>query len=281
MKGAAMEMETEQTTKTPNKELAQLCQQILANTTQKKNGQTWSDTVKKTEKTCHGFDLYEEDGIVYAEPTEEYVREMKAKRLSFACIPHMYEKARFRHLSTKYYKEDMTEVFQKLKDYTANFENAKKEGVGLYLWSAQKGSGKTMSVCALANELLENDYQVRFATSARILQEIRNTYSNTTTYTESQMMSDLKTCELLIIDDFGVEKITDWVREKMYEIINERYLANRPTIFTANNDIKDLPYDERITNRIEQMCVAIHYPEVSVRGAIGKLRQNFLDRFKK
>jgi DNA replication protein DnaC len=95
------------------------------------------------------------------------------------------------------------------------------------------------------------------------------------------MMSDLKTCELLIIDDFGVEKITDWVREKMYEIINERYLANRPTIFTANSDIKDLPYDERITNRIEQMCVAIHYPEVSVRSAIGKLRQNFLDRFKK
>jgi DNA replication protein DnaC len=279
MKGAAVEMRTEQTVQ--NKELEQLCQQILANTTQKKNGQTWSDTVKKTEKTCHGFDLYEEDGIVYAEPTEEYVREMKAKRLSFACIPHMYEKARFRHLSTKYYKEDMTEVFQKLKDYTANFENAKKEGVGLYLWSAQKGSGKTMSVCALANELLENDYQVRFATSARILQEIRNTYSNTTTYTESQMMSDLKTCELLIIDDFGVEKITDWVREKMYEIINERYLANRPTIFTANNDIKDLPYDERITNRIEQMCVAIHYPEVSVRSAIGKLRQNFLDKFKK
>ena len=240
-----------------------------------------SNITKKTEKTCLGFDLYEEDGIVYAEPTEEYVREMKAKRLSFACIPHMYEMARFRHLSTKHYNEDMTETFQRLKDYAANFDKAKKEGVGLYLWSAQKGSGKTMSVCALANELLENDYQVRFATSARILQEIRNTYSNTTAYTESQMMSDLKTCELLIIDDFGVEKITDWVREKMYEIINERYLANRPTIFTANNDIKDLPYDERITNRIEQMCVAIHYPEVSVRSAIGKLRQNFLDKFKK
>lgn len=225
--------------------------------------------------------MYEVDGIVYAEPTEEYIREMKAKRLSFACIPRMYELARFRHLSTKHYQEDMTERFQQLKDYVTNFDKVKKDGVGLYLWSAQKGSGKTMSVCALANELLENDYQVRFATSARILQEIRNTYNDKSDYTESQMMTDLKTCELLIIDDFGVEKITDWVREKIYEIINERYLANRPTIFTANSDIKDLPYDERITNRIEQMCITVHYPEVSVRSSIGKLRQNFLDRFRK
>lgn len=227
------------------------------------------------------FDVYEVDGIVYAEPTEAYTREMKAKRLSFACIPSMYEHTRFNHLTTTQYGEDITERFDKLRSFAENFEEMKKSGAGLYIWSGKKGSGKTMSVCALANELLEKDYQVRFATSARILQEIRNTYSNSSEYTESRMMSDLKTCELLIIDDFGVEKVTDWAQEKMYEIINERYLAERPTIFTANTDIKDLPYNERITSRIEYMCVNIHYPEVSVRSVMGKVRQGILNHFKR
>lgn len=201
--------------------------------------------------------------------------------MQFACIPHMYEVVRFKHLTNKYYDEDMTEKLGQIKAFADNFEAAKKGGAGLYLWSETKGSGKTMTACALANELLEQGYQVRFATSARILREVRNTYKDNAEYTENQMLADLKTCELLIIDDLGVEKITDWVQEKMYEIINERYLAARPTIFTANTDIKDLPYNERVSSRIEQMCVNIHYPETSVRSRVGMIRQGFLKKFKK
>jgi len=219
------------------------------------------------------FNLFEEDGIVYAEPTESYLREMNAKRLAFASIPHIYEDTRFEHLKTEYYKADVTPLLDQVKSFAKDFDLAKTTGTGLYIWSEQKGSGKTMTVCALANELLSQGKQVRFATSARILQEIRNTYQQNAEYSESRMMGDLKTCELLIIDDFGVEKVTDWVQEKMYEIINERYLASRPTIFTANTSIDKLPYNERVTNRVGAMSIELHYPEESVRKMTGMLKK--------
>jgi DNA replication protein DnaC len=268
MKGAAMEMRTEQTVQ--NKELEQVCQTILSKVCQKRNSES---RLKCSGSSGDDFTLVEVDGIVYAELTDDYIQRMNAKRLAFASIPHIYEDTRFEHLRTDCYKTDITPLLEQVKNFASDFELAKQTGAGLYIWSEQKGSGKTMTVCALANELLSQGKQVRFATSARILQEIRNTYQQNAEYSESKMMGDLKTCELLIIDDFGVEKVTDWVQEKMYEIINERYLASRPTIFTANTSIDKLPYNERVTNRVGAMSIELHYPEESIRRMAGMLKK--------
>ena len=111
----------------------------------------------------------------------------------------------------------------------------------------------------------KHDTGVKFATSMNILAEIRRTYDNDSEYTESQLLDALVMAEVLVVDDFGTEKATQWVRDKFYQIVNSRYVERKITIFTSNEPIQGLDYDERITNRIKERCYQIDFPEESVR----------------
>ena len=84
------------------------------------------------------------------------------------------------------------------------------------------------------------------------------------------MLNDLSTVDILIIDDFGTEKISEWVNEKYYYIINERYIAKKVTIFTSNDSLSELSYNSRITNRILEKTLQLRFPEESVREHIAK-----------
>jgi DNA replication protein DnaC len=69
-------------------------------------------------------------------------------------------------------------------------------------------------------------------------------------------MEAVKTAELLVMDDLGSEKVTSWVQERLFVIVNHRYQEERPTIFTSNIAPKDLPTQlgERTASRIMSMC---------------------------
>lgn len=158
-----------------------------------------------------------------------------------------------------------------IKEYLKAFDEAKATGTGLYIFSAAKGSGKTRMAASIANELMyKHDTAVKFSTSTRILNEIRRTYDRDTDMTENRLLDALSTVDVLVIDDFGTEKVTDWVRDKFYEIINGRYVEKKVTIFTSNQDLKTLQYDDRITSRIKEMCYLVYFPEESVRDLIAK-----------
>ena len=85
---------------------------------------------------------------------------------------------------------------------------------------------------------------------------------------EHQLLEDLSKAEVLIIDDFGIEKVKDWIEEKLYHVINARYINRLITIFTSNLPIEDLEYDERITNRIKEKCFPLAFPDESIRDYI-------------
>ena len=91
--------------------------------------------------------------------------------------------------------------------------------------------------------------------------------------TEHQLLDDLSKAEVLIIDDFGIEKVKDWIEEKLYHIINARYINRLITIFTSNLPIERLDYDDRITNRIKEKCFPLVFPNESVRDYIAE--ENF------
>ena len=74
-----------------------------------------------------------------------------------------------------------------------------------------------------------------------------------------------------MIDDFGTEQQEKpWINEKFYQIINNRYIDKKITIFTSNTALGDLKFDERITNRIKERAFQIPFPEESVRDIIAK-----------
>ncbi len=202
-------------------------------------------------------------------------KQRQESKLRFAMIPETYKDVRLKDITAKYYGQESSKsvikvVSKSVKMYLDNLFANIDDGMGLYFWSETKGSGKTMMAAALANELINEHHRyVKFATSLDILDEIKATYGrryrDEEESAESKLLKDLVSAEFLIIDDFGTERATDWAGEKFYQIVNKRYINKKVTIFTSNYDLKTLKYDDRITNRIRERCLIIHFPEESVR----------------
>lgn len=193
-------------------------------------------------------------------------------KLKFASIPETYKNITLKDVSTNFYtrqdsRDKMKAVARLIKWYLDNIDTNIENGKGLFFWSKTKGSGKTMVATALANELINvHGKYVKFATSLDILDEIRATYNkHDSEDNENNLIKDLVAAQILVIDDFGTERATDWAGEKFYQIVNKRYIDKKVTIYTSNHDLTTLKYDDRITNRIKERSYIIPFPEESVR----------------
>lgn len=209
-----------------------------------------------------------------------------SRRLRFAEIPEAFRELTLKTFRSDVYREQeskqrITAACKLIKTYLDDFEEQKDAGMGLYIWSRTKGSGKTRMAAGIANELLGN-HTVKFAVSMAIIQEIKNTWRKDAEYSENKLLDALSTAEVLIIDDFGVESPAGWINDKFYQIINERYINRKVTIFTSNDPLDKLRYDDRITNRIKERTYQISFPEESVREYIAENKQReLLERMKK
>ena len=219
----------------------------------------------------------DEDGHWFAEdcPCGIKKKRMEQERLKFAEIPKMYKDFVMKDLkSSVYLKTESKKVFsqagQLVSDWLRKLPEELEKGEGLYFFSNARGSGKTMVACCLANEIMKRyEKSVKFTTSLRILDEIKNTWGSREN-AEGKLIEDLSRTEILIIDDFGADSGKDWINEKFYGIVNGRYVDKKITIFTSNCRISELKYDERITNRILERSLEIPFPEESVREHIAE-----------
>lgn len=235
---------------------------------------------------CHGEEwVYEldEDGVEYAAPCKCREQKVMDRRLKFAELPGSLKEIRLNTFSlARYTRQESKQIAaiacRGVKFYLDNLDAMMEKGMGLYLWSMEKGSGKTRMAASIANELmLEHGIQVKFATSLNILQEIKGTWGRDgNKQQEGHLLDALQTVQVLVIDDFGTEEAKDWIREKFYQILNERYLNKLPTILTSNFPLDGLQYDRRITNRLQENTFQIHFPEESVREVIAKENAEYM-----
>lgn len=132
------------------------------------------------------------------------------------------------------------------------------------------GTGKTVQAIFLAladlrngfvKEEQEGSHSALFISVPELLFEFKNTYSNPESETtENDLIKKYSTVDLLILDDFGVEKTTDWSFQLLYIIINRRYENMKKTIFTSNFSLTQLAEklgDDRLPSRIQQMCETV------------------------
>lgn len=225
-----------------------------------------------------GWIPYKKDGLWFAKECECRAKEIAESRLRFANIPEL-----FRELTLKTFRADIyrgPESVAKInlacnivKRYLSNFEEMEAAGMGLYLVSHTKGSGKTRMAVGIANELIARGKQIKFAVSSAILKEIKDTWHEGSDYTESRLIDQLCLTEILVVDDFGTEKISDWVNEKFYQILNERYVRKKVTIFTSNEKLCESKYDERIISRLKENCYEVEFPEESVRELLAEQKK--------
>ena len=159
------------------------------------------------------------------------------------------------------------------KEYVENFDNRlPKRGEPLperngFFISGTKGSGKTHIAAAIANYLLSNGTAVICMTERDLFGRIRRTYSRDGG-DESEVLETYKRVPLLIIDDLGKEKPTDWTISTLYSIIDGRYDRAMPLIITTNYDPDSLARRltpqgddgttaECIIDRMNEVCAAI------------------------
>lgn len=230
---------------------------------------------------CHGQGRYlyiSPEGYEFARECDCgcLKREIMERKLRFANIPEAFKDFRMNSFSVSKYRSDNSkELIRKsckaVAYWLENFDDMRKHGKGLYLYSMTKGSGKTRMAASIANELIhEKRIMVKFATSVQIISEIKATWNRENGISESKLLEQLISADVLVIDDFGTERETNFVSEKFYSIVNGRYVDKKITIFTSNMSLDDLKYDGRITNRIKERNYLIPFPEESVREHIAE-----------
>lgn len=154
-------------------------------------------------------------------------------------------------------REDL-EAFTVLDNYKNDVLNMVDEGRGLYIWGKSTGNGKTSWACKIMsyffrkiafNTGLENEGLYIFLPT--FLEDLRDNYDNKDPEFD-EILRMIKTCRLLIIDDIGAERVTDWVRERMVSIINTRVSNNLTTIYTSNLSPEELRSElgDRIASRV-------------------------------
>lgn len=119
------------------------------------------------------------------------------------------------------------------------------------------GSGKTHLSVAIIRELFDlgnlKEDNCRFIVVPELMHDMRESYR---TGEECRNYSRAKTSFLVIFDDLGSEKPSEWVREQMFLLINYRYNNCLPTIITTNYDIEELEekLSKRVVSRLFEMC---------------------------
>lgn len=133
--------------------------------------------------------------------------------------------------------------------------------------SGPVGGGKSHLAAAIANQLLQADMTVAYASVPELMQFLRAGFSDDTT---GQRMQALKDVEVLVLDDIGAEQLTPWVDEQLFVMINARYLKERPTIFTSNLRSEAIP--ARISSRVAELALELVIPVSDYRRYIGRVR---------
>ena len=149
--------------------------------------------------------------------------------------------------------------------YAENWEDMKANSSGLLLWG-NVGTGKSFFAGCIANALLEKGVPVLMTNFSRIL----NTLTGMHFEDRNQFIDSLNRYSLLIIDDLGIERNSEFALEQVFNVIDSRYRSKKPLIVTTNltltelNNAPDVAH-RRIYDRILERCAPIRINNRNIR----------------
>jgi DNA replication protein DnaC len=202
------------------------------------------------------------------------------KLLEDARIPRRYQHCDLDHFVT-YGNESLEQAVKQARWLVANYFQTTR---GLFLLG-QPGVGKThLAVAVLKGIVQQHRVHGLFYDLSQLLRVIRSTYNPAVRTSESDVLVPVMTADLLVLDDLGREKTSEWVEETLNLIVNTRYNERRLTLFTSNYDIIDDADPDslqarvgyRMYSRLHEMCELVHlsgadYRELPLNGGVDDL----------
>ena len=160
--------------------------------------------------------------------------------------------------------------------YADNFDKMQAENIGYLLWGSV-GTGKSFFAACIANALMEKEIPVRMTNFAAVLNDLSGSFEG-----RNQYIARLCRYPLLILDDFGMERGTEYALEQVYNVIDSRYRSGKPLIATTNLSLDELQHPQdtphaRIYDRLLEMCAPILFTGTNFRR---QTAQSKLDKLK-
>lgn len=157
-------------------------------------------------------------------------------------------------------KATMSEEIVKCKRYADAWDDMRRENSGLLLWG-NTGNGKTFAAACIANELIDRGIPAMITSFPRILNA---------GYDKQEIIKQVHYYPLMVIDDLGAERSSEYAMETVYTVIDERYRSKKPLIVTTNLTLdelckpKNMDY-QRIYDRVIEMCTPLVFKGDNLR----------------
>ena len=228
-----------------------------------------------------GWKLIERDGRSAVTRCDCWRATLTEKLMQEAQIPRRYQHCDLEHFVT-YGNESLEQAVKQARWIVANYFQTTR---GLFLLG-QPGVGKThLAVAVLKGIVTQHRVHGLFYDLSQLLRLIRSTYNPAVRTSESEVLRPVMDADLLVLDDLGREKTSEWVEETLNLIVNTRYNERRLTLFTSNYDISNDLTDPdslqvrvgaRMYSRLHEMCEFLHlsgadYRELPVNGGVDDL----------
>jgi len=204
------------------------------------------------------------DGVRRVVRCECWQQQLTQRLVEEARIPPRYRRCDFDNFQVYPQNEKLANAVDAVRRFAQSFPNVAK-GICLI---GPHGIGKTHLAVAALRAALARGNQGLFYEVSDLLRLIRSTYNPVIKTAEMDILQPLLSAQLLVLDDVGKEKTSEWVEETMTFIVNARYNQRLITVFTSNyDDTPDLDSLEslqvrvgaRMYSRMHEMCDFIDY----------------------
>lgn len=181
------------------------------------------------------------------------------------------------------YKKDIQHIHKIANSLVFNFDEWKNNSKGIYLWSKTPGSGKSfLAACIAKSAMMKNNVRMKFITATDYIDKVSEGYTLRKQGCYDSPTEIYKECEILVLDDIGVQLNKEWQNQELFNLINERFSKPVVTIYTSNLPVDALNVMESIKSRIYGSSIVIQMPEESIRSKKAEEHQNaFLSRILK
>jgi DNA replication protein DnaC len=234
--------------------------------------------------------IVQADGERYAQPCECRLQVQAARMLKRAAIPKRYEHCTLDSYEPGYGEADqsLAAAYMMARNFVTGYP-VTTEGRGLLL-TGDLGIGKThLAVGILQALILEKGVRGLFCDYRDLLKRIQESYNPSVSTTELQILAPVFEAEVLVLDELGAQKPTDWVWDTVALILNTRYNDKRTTLITTNypnapaalaRNAAKSPHEEslgdriteRMRSRLAEMCVEVEMRGNDLRQTVKKAR---------